>query len=133
MEADGIEKEVQRRSPRHPYAYPKSKRILKTSDYRQIYDEGKRLSNREFLLFCKEGAQANTRIGISVSKVVGKAAKRNYYKRILREILRTHYNKLLSGKDIVVVAKKEILNQSFGKIQESLLSLFKKADLIKSI
>ncbi len=133
MEADGLGKEGLRNSPQHLYAFPKSKRILKTSDYRKTYEEGERLSNREFLLFFRKGTQVHTRLGISVTKALGKAVKRNYYKRVLREVLRTHYNEFVPGKDIVVVAKKEILNQPFSKIQESLLSLFKKANLIRFI
>jgi ribonuclease P protein component len=46
-----------------------------------------------------------SRLGLVVSKKVGKAHDRNRVKRLVREYFRTHRNDLVSRIDLVVVAK----------------------------
>lgn len=60
------------------------------------------LYQNTILLYYKENSVDVTRIGISVSKKVGKANIRNKYKRIIREHFRVSEFKNLS-KDILVV------------------------------
>ena len=63
------------------------------------------------LLF-KTTTNSTSRIGIVVSKKVGNAVVRNYYKRIFRVFYRTNKNLFLVGRDYIIIARKEILEYS---------------------
>jgi ribonuclease P protein component len=62
---------------------------LRPSEFRKVYDEGFRSSNRLFSAFCWKAPEGSgPRIGLTVPKAVGRAVCRNRIKRRLREVLR---------------------------------------------
>lgn len=63
------------------------------------------------------------RIGFVVKKEIGNAVQRNRIKRVLREIWRQKGNRLISGCDVIIMAKKAILHATFECIQNDLLEL----------
>ncbi len=62
-----------------------SKKKFSLKEYSLLVKEGKRLINRDLVIFYKESNK--TIIKVSAKKKVGKAFKRNYFKRVLRDIL----------------------------------------------
>ena len=62
-----------------------SKKKISLKEYSLLVKEGKRLINRDLVIFYKESKK--TIIKVSAKKKVGKAFRRNYFKRILRDIL----------------------------------------------
>ena len=52
-----------------------------------------------------------SRLGLSVSKRVGKAVTRNRIKRRIRELFRTQKKSLPQGFDIIVIPDREFLNK----------------------
>ena len=74
-----------------------------------------------------------SRIGLAVSKKVGKANKRNLIKRILREEFRVNINTKSISYDILVVAAPHIFktNRSLLEIKKALRADFVK--LLQSI
>ena len=67
-------------------------------------------------------------VGLKVHK---KSSKRNRPKRQLREILRKHLSEIKKGFDVVIVARKEILDKKFQEIEKDLLYCFQKTQLLK--
>ncbi len=85
----------------------KSSRLLKSEDFKKVifnYDRVVRCN--EYSCYIKENSLDHSRIGISVTKKVGKAVIRNRYKRYVREFFRLKHKSLPRGKDFIVVIKK---------------------------
>lgn len=89
--------------------FSRRERLHCPTEFRTVYEKGKRLSTRYFTLFYKQSQDlANSsvlRLGITVKKGVGKANQRNYIKRLVRETFRQNKSVLHPG-ELVVMAKK---------------------------
>ena len=104
--------------------FPRSARILRTADYRKVYDNGFRLSGPLFAAFCLsrtgEASATGPRLGLTVPRAVGKAVIRNRIKRRLREAFRLHYNELSPQWDIVLNPRRAVVDATFEEIQRAL-------------
>ena len=86
---------------------PRQSRIRKQAEYSACYERGRRYHTEHFLVFVRPRENgACTRMGMAVSRKVGKAVTRNRVKRLLREFFRLHRALLPEHLDIVAVAKK---------------------------
>ena len=82
------------------------------------------------VLYARKNRTGQNRVGITVSKKLGKAHIRNRIRRRLREVYRLNEEKFLPGYDIVVVARYKSLDASFEKLSKSYLALAKKAGIL---
>ena len=82
-------------------------------------------------LYARKNRTGENRVGITVSKKIGKAHVRNRVRRRLREVYRLNEEKFLPGWDIVVVAKARALDAPFDKLTKSYLGLAKKAGILR--
>ncbi|MEW8960044.1 Ribonuclease P protein component [Moorella humiferrea] len=99
------------------------RRIVKARDFNRVYRFGKKVKGGTLNLYFIANKSGVTRFGFSISKKVGKAVKRNLLKRRLREICRKHINSFLPGVDVVIVARKEAVQQSFADLEQEVLNL----------
>lgn len=67
--------------------------------------------------------QKEIRIGISVSKKVGNSIVRHRLTRLIREAYRLHKEELISGFDIVVIARVSAKDKSYQQIESAFLHL----------
>ena len=65
----------------------------------------------------------NSRLGITVTKKIGNAVKRNRIKRLLREFFRVNKSGFSSSQDIVVIAKKEAYELTYQDVCRELGNL----------
>jgi ribonuclease P protein component len=63
-------------------------RIRKRSEYQRVYDHGRKIFSKSFVLFYLENGLARPRLGITASRRAGGAVQRNRAKRLLREWFR---------------------------------------------
>ena len=68
---------------------------------------------------------SDTKIAISASKKLGNAVIRNYQKRVVREIIKKHMQKL-NNKHLLIVVKKPALDIKFIEKEKQLDYLIKK-------
>ena len=87
-------------------------------------------ANGYLVLYARRNRTATNRVGITVSKKLGKANVRNRVRRRLREVYRLHEERFQPGWDIVVVPRAWAVDEPFGKLTESYLSLAKKAGIL---
>lgn len=107
---------------------PKEYRLRRNSDFRRIYrQQGKSYSTKYLVLYPKKNKLLVSRIGFSVSKKIGKAHVRNYYKRRLREISRHYFNAILPGYDLIFLARVAINEADFHQLQKDMKYLLKKS------
>lgn len=83
------------------------------------------------VLYARKNRSSENRVGITVSKKLGKAHVRNFVRRRLREIYRLHEDKFQPGWDIVVVARTKAVNADFERLTQSYLGLAKKAGILR--
>ena len=79
--------------------------LKKNFQFRHVYHRGKSIANRHLVLYMvKNGTQGN-KLGISVSKKVGKSVVRSHVTRLIRESYRSMEEELKCGYDLVVIAR----------------------------
>ena len=82
------------------------------------------------VLYARKNRTDGNRVGITVSKKLGKAHIRNRIRRRIREVYRLNEDKFQSGWDIVVVARSRALDAPFARLTESYLSLAERAGIL---
>ena len=85
------------------------------------------------VLYARKNRTPTNRVGITVSKKLGKAHVRNRTRRRIREVYRLNEEKFQPGWDIVVVARTKAVEAPFEKLTASYLTLAKKAGLLKKV
>ena len=88
-------------------------------------------ANGYLVLYARKNRTATNRVGITVSKKLGKANVRNRVRRRLREVYRLNEEKFQCGWDIVVVARTRAIHAPFEKLVENYLSAAEKAGILK--
>ncbi len=84
------------------------------------------------VLYARKNRTPANRVGITVSKKLGKANVRNRIRRRLREIYRLNEDKFQPGWDIVVVARTRAVDAEFSRLTKSYLSLAAKAGILRT-
>ena len=91
------------------HRFPKTSRLLKSVDFRKVYDNGSRFSCPYFVAFLLRHSSATessrpaaARIGFTIPRAVGKANVRNRIRRRIREQLRVRMARLDPSLDIVL-------------------------------
>ena len=88
-------------------------------------------ANSCLVLYARKNRTGTNRVGITVSKKLGKAVVRNRVRRRLREAYRLNEEQFLPGYDIVIVARSRAVEVSFQKLTESLLALSDQAGILE--
>ena len=82
------------------------------------------------VLYARRNRSQANRLGITVSKKLGKAHIRNRIRRRVREVYRLNEDKFQSGWDIVVVVRSKAIDADFNQLTEAYLTLAKKAGIL---
>ena len=97
-------------------ALPKSRRLAKRPEFVRVYENGRKQFSRYAVLFFAGNDLQSSRIGITVTKKVGKAHIRNRLKRWTREVYRRQREPLgldARALDIVVNVKPAAVETTF--------------------
>ena len=100
--------------------------------FRQLYRSNGQ-ANSCLVLYARKNRNGINRVGITVSKKLGKAVVRNRVRRRIREAYRLNEELFLPGWDIVIVARSRAVEVSFQKLTESLLTLSEAAGLLNKL
>jgi len=93
--------------------------LRRRSDYLRAQAQGRRLHTRHFGVILAPGPTGAPRLGLAVTRRLGKAVRRNRVKRLLREFFRRHRERLPS-RDLVIMAKKGAAELHYRQVEEEL-------------
>ena len=82
------------------------------------------------VLYARKNRTDTNRVGITVSKKLGKAHVRNRTRRRIREVYRLNEELFAPGYDIVVVARSRCVEAPFDQLTKAYLSLAQKAGIL---
>ena len=81
-------------------------RLTRSGDFDRVYRDGSSRANRHLVVYSfPTQPGTDPRLGVSVSRKVGKAVTRNKVKRALREAFWALAERLPAGHDFVIVAR----------------------------
>lgn len=93
--------------------------IKNNRDFVNIYNKGKRFVN-PYLVMYKLRSTGEKRVGITVSKKIGKAVVRNRVRRLIRQAIYLNYPRLKDGYDYVFVARVRANAADYKTIEKNL-------------
>ncbi|AME08821.1 MULTISPECIES: ribonuclease P protein component [Gemella] len=108
----------------------KEYRIKKSSDFDSIIRKKKSFANRQFVIYFKENELDHMRLGISVSKKLGKAYKRNKLKRYVRECFKIRKD-FIKNYDVIIIVRKGAVDLSFEDFDKSINHVLKGCKLLR--
>lgn len=100
-------------------------RIKSADEFNDIIKTGTKIYSPFFMIYYKEKKLDNPRFGITQAKKFGKAYKRNRYRRILREIIRTNIKVFKNEYDYIIIIMKKCDTLDFKQIEDNLLKVIK--------
>ena len=108
----------------------KDYRVKKSQDFDNIIRKKKSFANRQFVIYYQENKLDHMRLGISVSKKLGKAHERNKLKRYVRESFKTRKD-FLKNYDIIIIVRPAAKGLSFLEFGSSIDHVLKRSKLYR--
>ena len=108
----------------------KEYRLNKSQDFDNIIRKKQSFANRQFVIYYQENKLDHMRLGISVSKKLGKAHERNKLKRYVRESFKTRKD-FLKNYDIIIIVRPAAKGLSFLEFGSSIDHVLKRSKLYR--
>ena len=109
--------------------FPRTIRIVRSSDYRNLYKTGRKIYSEHFVLFGRMNGVGHPRLGITVSRKIGNAVVRNRVKRLFREIFRRSIDEIPAQFDIVINARTGCPGVSYEELRAEFLKAAQRLSL----
>lgn len=105
-------------------------RLTRSEDFKRVRRSGRSYAHPLLVLVAQTAEGDGLHVGVTASRGIGTAVKRNRAKRLLREAMRTLIPSLMPGWDLLLIARPPLLACNVFEVREALLSLLRRADLI---
>lgn len=109
----------------------KTQSIKNDYEYRRIYRRGKSFVNPAVVIYILKNKKKINRIGITTSRKIGNAVKRNRDRRIIREAYRQLEGEIALGYDIIFVARGKTNSLKTQELLRAVRGIFVSAKLIE--
>ena len=101
---------------------PASNRLRKPREFQEVRSIGHSIHCGPFIFHYHVSESLTApRLGIVASRRVGNAVKRNYGKRVFRELFRKHTTELPQGSELVIVLRSHFNRHSLDDLEARLL------------
>jgi len=105
--------------------------LKKTCQFRLVYNGGRSCADRFLVLYALKNDTDRNKLGISVSRKVGKSVTRSRVTRLIREVYRLTEELITPGSDLVFIARAQAGGASFEDIRQSVCTLLKRQRLLR--
>ena len=112
--------------------FAKKERLIKTGDFRKVYNKGNSFTVGPFVLKTLPNAFNLSRIGFSISaRSIKRAVRRNRVRRLFREVFRKNKKDIKKGFDMVLLVRKDPQDSfSYSDAESIFLKLAKKTGVL---
>ena len=114
------DKKEEKKSPRKT-----SYVVKKRAEFLDIRKKGKTIYAKFFIINYFLSSQSGFYFGLTVSRKVGNAVKRNYIKRIIRCIVANNLNSIPKNIKIEIIPKKQIEKKKYSELEKDFLDTVK--------
>jgi ribonuclease P protein component len=80
-------------------------RLQSSAEFRYVFEVKHSAADDRIVVYAARNECGHPRLGLSVSRKVGNAVRRNRWKRLLREAFRLNFSKLPTSYDLVIVPR----------------------------
>jgi ribonuclease P protein component len=105
-------------------------RLTQSSDFKRMRQTGKSYAHPLMLLVAARSDLPQPRVGVVAGKGVGGAVQRNRAKRLLRAAIQPLLPGIPPGTDLLLIARRKLLQVKCAEAQQALLSLLGRAALL---
>ncbi len=107
-------------------------RLRKEEDFERVRREGRAWRNRWLVLWASPNELGYSRFGFAAGRRLGKAAKRNRAKRLMREAARLRQADIRPGWDLVFLARSAMSKAGLDEVRWAVDNLLTRADLLRN-
>lgn len=106
-------------------------RLRDNEDFQKAFEKGKSVANRQYVIYMlPNDDQDGLRVGLSVSKKIGKAVVRNRVKRLIREAIRSLLPEIQWKGDLIIIARKPLAELEYKDVLSTLVHCLKKTRIL---
>ncbi len=112
-------------------------RLTRSEDFKRVRRSGKSYAHPLVVLIVQTRDDQSTlvnqphlKIGVAAGRTVGTAVSRNRAKRLLREATRTLIPQIVSGFDLILIARPRLVSATLEETRQALLTLLQRAQLL---
>ena len=109
--------------PEREERYSKRTRLRKRNEYLLVQRSGRKVHSRGFVGLVYAQNSGPSRLGITTSRRIGNAVKRNRLRRLVREAFRRGWMPVPDRLDVVVIAKRQAADMANADIFDDLRRL----------
>ena len=117
-------------TPASRYGMRKRFRLRRAEDFARLRRIGRRYHHPLLSLSLAPNGLTHNRYGFVTTKRLGKAVTRNRVRRLLRESVRLLHTDLVSGFDLVIIARPAVVGKSFPVIQQAIEETLRRAGIM---
>lgn len=111
---------------------PKQNRLKDSETIRAIRSDGKSFASSIAILVMQSALLDESRVAFLASRSVGGAVQRNRCKRVMRSRVAKLLQNVAQPYDLLLIARKPLLNASADEIDQTMVRLFERAKLIRT-
>lgn len=105
--------------------------MTENKNFLTTYKKGKFYCGKYLVAYALINTTAMNRLGITISRKVGKSVKRNRIRRLVRQNYSELEDKIKQSYDIVLVARRNAVLPTYYDIKKEMKYLFRKLDLLE--
>jgi ribonuclease P protein component len=98
-------------------------------EFARVYRKGRRVSGRVLTMHYLRRPNRGLRTGVTVSRRLKGAVKRNRFKRLIRESFRLLKPDLESGYDIIIMGRADSSIPDYETVRQDMIRLFKRVGI----